>query len=100
MDEEGIPGIGTYSVPGFGGDMPPMRESEAPPSSMSQVPGTSVNDDGEDTTISIADLRDHGFGYLRESQEDRARALALILIHQYWHSYRTKAQQHVDMIGA
>jgi hypothetical protein len=25
MDEEGIPGMGTYSVPGFGGDMPPMR---------------------------------------------------------------------------
>jgi hypothetical protein len=30
MDEEGIPGLGTYSVPGFGGDMPPMRESSAP----------------------------------------------------------------------
>jgi hypothetical protein len=41
MDEEGIPGLGTYSVPGWGGDMPPTRESAAPTSSPSQVPATS-----------------------------------------------------------
>jgi hypothetical protein len=41
MDEEGIPGLGTYSVPGFGGDLGPMREAAMPASSPSQVPGTS-----------------------------------------------------------
>ena len=61
MDEEGIPGLGTYSVPGFGGDMPPMRESEAPASSASKVPGTPAATPGGVSAVRVITVYEASF---------------------------------------